>query len=377
MPQPPPDAAQERGRATVLIADDEPAHRAMLRGYLGASHRILEAADGAEALELVEKEGPDLVLLDIVMPHQSGIEVCTRIKEEEGAPYLPVILITSLADQSDRLAALAAGADDFLPKPVDRDQLRLRVGAFLRLRQQEVQLRAQAAELARLQRAKDELVSLILHDVRSPLAGQMALLTLVGEELRGRGDALLATDLELSLRSTRKVNEAIEEVLRVRLLADQALAVERKPVMLSAMVEDAVRTYSGVARAQGSALQITIGGDRVVAVDGKLVRRAIESLLANAIRYSPEGGEVALAVRASEEVLEVEVSDRGPGVPDAFKQTLFAKFGAVEAAAGGARRGIGLGLYLVRLIAEGHGGAVSIEDRPGGGSRFRFWLQLA
>lgn len=85
--------------------------------------------------------------------------------------------------------------------------------------------------------------------------------------------------------------------------------------------------------------------------------------------------EVVVAVRASEEAVEVEVTDCGTGVPDVLKRTLFSKFGSVEAALGSARRGIGLGLYLVRLVVEGRGGAVSTEDRPRGGESFRFWLQ--
>ena len=368
--------AAVQDRALVMVVDDEPTNRAILRGYLGNKHRIVEASNGIEALALIEQEQPDLVLLDVMMPQISGIETCKRIKAKPFERYLPVILVTALGEQRDRIAGLEAGADDFLTKPVDRHELVLRVNAFLRLRHQDEQIRAQVDELTHLQAAKDDLVSLILHDVRSPLAGQLALLTLVSDDLRGRGDNSLADDLDMAMRSTRKVNEALEEVLRVRLLEEGALPLKRAPLQLSAMVEDAVRTFSGVARVQGSPLQVSVSGDKLVSIDGKLARRAIENLLANALRYSPPGAEVDVRVRASDEVLEIEVDDRGPGVPDQLKETLFAKFGSVEAAAGGARRGIGLGLYLVRLVAEGHGGAVAVEDRPGGGSRFRFWLQL-
>ncbi len=182
-------------RATVLVVDDEPINRAILRGYLGAQHRVIEVASGREALELVERESPDLVLLDVMMPELSGIETCKRIKAARAAEFLPVLLVTALGARSDRIAGFEAGADDFLTKPVDRQELLLRVSAFLRLRRQETQIRVQLDELTHLQAAKDELVSLILHDVRSPLAGQLALLQVVSDTLRARGDELLASDL--------------------------------------------------------------------------------------------------------------------------------------------------------------------------------------
>ncbi len=178
------------------------------------------------------------------------------------------------------------------------------------------------------------------------------------------------------MRSTRKVNEALEEVLSRPPDRRGHAALRRSPHQLSTLVDEAVSTFSGVARLQKTQVAVSVSGDRELLIDGKLTRRAIENLLANALRYSPPGSEVALAARASDEVLEVEIDDRGPGVPEALKGQLFAKYGSVEAASGGMRRGIGLGLYLVRLVAQRHGGAVSVEDRPGGGSRFRFWLQL-
>jgi two-component system sensor histidine kinase/response regulator len=372
-----PGPLTELDGATILVVDDEPVNRAVLRANLSGKHKILEAVDGPQALEVLANESVDMVLLDVMMPGISGIDACKQIKAKYSSPFLPVILVTALSDRLDRIAGLEAGADDFLSKPVDRNELRLRIAAFLRIRRQDALIRTQLHDLQHLQRAKEDLISLILHDVRSPLAGQVALLGLVTEELRARDETALCDDLDQAMRSTQQVIDSLEEVLRVRLLEEGALPLKRTKIQLSSLVEDAARTLSGVARAQRSPLRVIIAGDRMVHVDGKLVRRAIENLLSNALRYSPRGAEVVVAVRASDEALEVEVTDCGTGVPDLLKRKLFSKFGSVEAALGSARRGIGLGLYLVRLVVEGHGGAVSIDDRPGGGASFRFWLQTS
>src|SRR5882672_5778728 len=114
-------------RATILIVDAEPANRALMRAYLESEFAVLEAAEGARALELVRDESVDLMLLDVMMPGINGFDVCRTIKSRDAAAYLPVILLTALGRQDDRNAGLEAGADDFLTKPVDRHELILRM----------------------------------------------------------------------------------------------------------------------------------------------------------------------------------------------------------------------------------------------------------
>src|SRR2546430_1789074 len=121
-----------------------------------------------------------------MMPEQDGFPTCRLMKSEPRDPFLPIILVTALGEQEDRNRGLEAGADDFLTKPVDRRELLLRVRAFLRLREQEKVIRSQLEQMQRLQSAKDDLVALLVHDLRSPLAGIIAHLQLLQEELRGQ-----------------------------------------------------------------------------------------------------------------------------------------------------------------------------------------------
>src|SRR5207253_9406612 len=117
-----------------------------------------------------------LVVLDVMMPGMNGFDACREIKRRHREPYLPVLLLTALTDQDSRILGFEAGADDFLSKPFDRRELLLRTRAFLRLRQQDDQIRRQLEELRQLDRLKDDLAALVVHDLRNPLAGLDGLL---------------------------------------------------------------------------------------------------------------------------------------------------------------------------------------------------------
>ncbi len=360
----------------VLIVDDERTNRALLKAYLASSGiQVLEADGAAAALELAAREPVDLVLLDVLMPGMNGFEAC-RVLKAASQDYLPIILLTGLSEQGDRNAGLEAGADDFLPKPVDRRELILRVQAFLRIRRQERQileqereLRRQLTETAQLQALKDELFGLIVHDVRNPLTGTVGFLELLKEALSTRQDPL-AGYAEHALKSAGKVEELLKTVLEVQMLESGAVPLQRSRGPLRSLVQDAIQSLAGAARATNIVVDLQPGNDLEFEVDRHLVRRSVENLIANAIKYSPRRGMVEVSVGGDERTVELAVADQGPGVPDALKSFLFQKFGSVEAKTGKLRRGHGLGLHLVKLVASAHHGTVAARDRPTGGTTF-------
>jgi two-component system sensor histidine kinase/response regulator len=357
---------------TVLLVDDEETSRALLRPVLRDHYRIVEAQSAAAALDVLAGGRIDLVLLDVVMPAMTGFEACKVIKERHRDPFLPVLLITGLTDLQQRRMGLQAGADDFLTKPVDPQELILRTRAFLRLRAQDALIRQQLRQLRRMEAARDELTSLMVHDLRAPLSGIVAHLQLLLDELPngpGRQDAASA------LRDADSMFSTLEDALQVRLLEEGRLEIHRASVDVPALMKSAVATLEAVARRKNIAVDLRVQVDaREASLDEKLVRRAIENLLGNAVKYTPSGKDIAVVVRQAGGAVVIDVADRGPGVPAGMRDTMFEKFGSVEARKGGVREGIGLGLYMVKLVAEGHGGKVEILDREGGGALFRLKL---
>jgi two-component system OmpR family sensor kinase len=166
----------------------------------------------------------------------------------------------------------------------------------------------------------------------------------------------------------------LEEALQVRLLEDGQLPIRRATVDLGRLLDEAVATLEAVARRKRIEVSTAIEGATTAFLDEKLVRRAIENLLANALKYTPAGKDVSVIVRRLADSVEVDVADRGPGIPADLKRHMFEKFGSVEAKKGGERKGVGLGLYMVKLVAEGHAGAAQVMDRDGGGAVFRVRL---
>jgi signal transduction histidine kinase len=358
-------------KPVILVVDDEARNRALLRGYLAGSYTLLEADSGMAALRVLEREAVDLVLLDVMMPEQDGFETCRLIKATPREGLLPVILVTALGEQDDRNAGLEAGADDFLHKPLDRRELLLRVRSFLRLREQEKLIRAQVHELRRLQSLKDDLVSLLVHDLRNPLAGLISSVELARDT---PSNAEQHEDLTRALRAANGLREVLDETLQVRLLEENAIVARRVQIDLRELVQGAIETLEGTARRRKVKVEATFEGEEVAAIDGKLVRRSVENLLSNALKYTPAGTDICIIARNHLGWIEIEVGDRGTGVPDDLKTTMFEKFGSIEAKRGSARRGIGLGLYLVKLVAGAHEGDVSVGDRKGGGAMFRLRL---
>ncbi len=139
-----------RTPARVLIADDNTANLRILRTRLTADgYDVVTAADGEEALAVAHDSGPDLILLDIMMPKIDGIEVCRRLKKEQGPTFTPIILVTAMTDAKDIVAGLEAGADEYLTKPVDHAALSARVRSMLRIKGLHDTVATQAEEIAR------------------------------------------------------------------------------------------------------------------------------------------------------------------------------------------------------------------------------------
>jgi two-component system, sensor histidine kinase and response regulator len=367
-----PDEFDHRGR--VLVVDDQEPNRQLLHDMLELDgHDVLDADNGLTALALAAEHDPDVILLDVTMPGIDGFEVCRRLRASPATSATPVLLITALGEREHRLQGMAAGANDYLVKPIDRSEVSLRVRNAVRMRAMHRALERQFTELQRMERLRDDLVSMIVHDLRSPLTGLRGFLELLQEELRERLSPVFADMLTEAVRAVDQLNGMIGDMLDVSRMEVDALPLRRRRADL--------RELAGVALAalgpQPSFhhIPIVIAGDVTeVLCDVSLVQRVIVNLLANAMRFAPAGSAVHVATAAEAGGGTVRVRDSGPGIPDAQQQRIFEKFTQLGDSRATRARTSGLGLTFCRMVVDRHGGRIGVTSTPGTGSEFWFWL---
>jgi signal transduction histidine kinase len=399
------DATSRRARlrdCTLLLVDDEPSNLDLLEGVLeadGYTH-LVRTTDPREVPALVAAHEPDLILLDLHMPHRNGLEVLGDLAAQAPAgQYRPVLVLTADATIDARDRALSLGARDFVTKPFDVTEVLLRVENLLdtrvlHLEERTARLRAEEAEaralelLAEAQLATSErerLLAVVAHDLRNPL-GAIAMYAEMLANLQPDDGAALSVQEERVRRyantalgtihtSAAAMQRLVQDLLDASTLKGGALRMVRSPVSVRAAADDALRMLAP--RADTAGVQLVLDAcDDVVPVDGPRLTQLLGNLVGNAITVTPHGGTVRVTLARSDdgESIEGSVSDTGPGIPSQLMPHLFTAFWHGDRRD---RSGVGLGLWIARAIAEGHGGDLTAVSLPGSGAVFSFILPLA
>ena len=361
----------------LLLVDDHPRNLVLLEAMLAPlGRRILCAEGGEAAIALFDAEAPDLVLLDLVMPGVDGLAVLAHIRSHPERPHIPVIFVTSQNERAHRLHALEAGADEFIEKPIDRAILLARVRTLLSLKASRDQLQASRNELQmsldlvaqrnrlleRLQRTQREFIQFIVHDLKNPLAVVAISLQCAQERVSEGTFEQLAENLAEAEGAAIRMREMVEDLLTVARLEEGDFPVRREIVSVTDFLRPIVASYTRKAESQSVSLQAPADTGASVRADPLLLRRVLENILDNALRYTPESGRVGVDARAGDDV-EIRVTNTGPSVPPAERERIFEKFarGTAEVPALG---NAGLGLYFCKCAVEAQGGRISVLETP-------------
>jgi len=368
-------AARTAGPAPgrILVVDDVEANRVLLQEILQLEgHQVSLASNGADAIRLVGEGDPDLVLLDVTMPGMDGLEVCRALRADPNSAVLPIILVTALADRQQRLEGIAAGANDYLTKPIDRTDLVLRVRNTIGIRRLNREVTEQYQRLRELEHMRDSLVHMLVHDLRTPLTGISGYLQLARMRAEELADASLLADFDQMSQSVTELTDMVSDVLDVSRFESNAMPVKATAVDLRALIAQAI---AQVGASRHATVEFHPDEAPVPAhADGDLIRRVIANLVGNAIKFTPRGGVVRVWVGVNGSGPEVRVSDSGPGIPADLHGKIFEKFGQVDGDNRPRVRSSGLGLAYCKLAVEAHRGRIGVESQAGQGSTFWFWL---
>jgi signal transduction histidine kinase len=346
----------------ILIVDDEPLNRELIHAYLdGLGYTLVDVGSGEQALAAVEAHPPDLILLDVMLPGLSGFETAARIKAKTEDPFLPIIMLTALADQESRLRGLRSGADEFLTKPVDRNELLLRVGHLLSLRTKDAALMQRNIELAELQRFRDEMSAMLVHDMKNPLSVMVTNTEYVIDLCTpDQADQLEALH---DVRSAgRRALRIVANLLEIARMEAGSFQIRREPTDVAAVVEPLVRERTFMAEVRDIELRCTIDPAATMVADREILSRVLENVFDNAFRYTPAGGRIEVQGFSAEHSVQLRIGNTGSPIPVEDRARIFERFAQATGNVG--RMNLGLGLYFCRLAAEAHGGRIWVEQTP-------------
>lgn len=354
--------------ATILVVDDTPANLRLLTTMLRrGGYRVCPVSSGPMALRVIETAAPDLVLLDINMPEMNGYEVCRRLKAKPRWRDLPVLFISALSDTADKVRAFEAGGVDYVGKPLQFEEVDARVRTHLELRRKTQALAESLARLQEMERLRDNLTHMVAHDMRSPLLAVQLAVGLLADAVAPT-DALAADFAERARRGAAQVVEMVNQMLDVSRLETRTMEPNCARCDLVKIAHEAISALRPLAG--GCEFRLDAPPTLAADVDCGLLLRVLTNLLVNAMKFTPPGGEIRVALCSEEGRARMAVSDQGPGVAPEDRARIFDKF--AQTSVGAQRGGFGLGLAFCRLAVEAHGGSIGVESIPEGGSTFWF-----
>ena len=407
----------------ILIAEDSPTQSLQLRHVLEThGMKVTAAADGREALALIEEHAPDLLITDIQMPEMDGYELCRRIKEHPRLAGLPVILLTSLSDVQDIMHGLECGADNFIVKPYDEEflvgrihhvlahqklaredtsrhgipflfagekrvlpsdparMIGLLVSTYetavqknLALRHANAALEEKARELARSNADLERFGYIASHDLIEPLRTITSFLQL----LERRHQASLDEDAK------EYISMAVDGAARMRRLIHALLEYSRvgtrarpfAPCDCSQILATALRNLQTAIEESGA--RVTYEALPTLPVDDVQIGQLMQNLIGNALKFRKpdEPPRIHVGICAKDGEWQFSIQDHGIGIPEKDAERIFEIFQRLHTAQEYA--GTGIGLAICKKIVERHGGRIWVESQPGAGSVFYFTIPAA
>ncbi len=366
---------------TLLVVDDTEDNLDLLEFALKRKPvKMLRATSGKECLTIAKEEQPNIILLDILMPEMDGFETLKRLRAHPSTNRIPVIFLT--AQKKDPLSiekGLELGADEYLTKPIDTEELLVRTRVLLRMKQAEEEL----------ERTKADFMAMLVHDLRSPLSGIKAVLDFISELSVGAPFNAEHFELLTSAKaSADKTLALINDLLDLSKYEAGNISLEIESLPLRLVVDTVVTQMTPQYRKKNVALSIECApGLPDANIDPAKTGQVLMNLLSNALKFTESGGTVTVRAESHTQLSEatnevrktilVSVSDTGIGIKPEERVLVFERYKQASSAKAAKQKGTGLGLAICKLIVEAHGGAITVDGEPGKGTTFRFTVPIA
>jgi len=353
----------------ILIVDDIPANLKVLGGILkDEGYKIRPVLNGEMALQVAEKEIPDLILLDIMMPGMDGYEVCRRIKEIPKLKDIPVIFISALNDTKDMVRAFKTGGVDYVTKPFQAEEVSARIATHLKISRQ-------SKELKLLNATKDKFFSIIAHDLRGPIGNLMQ----ISEYISGKGkvdEDTLYSFLEVQKELSKDTFYLLENLLNWARSNTNQIEYYPEILELNSIIKTSIDSIKNQILNKNISITANYSGTETAYGDQNMFRLIMRNLLSNAIKYTPKGGQINVSTYSGEnQTVVIAVKDNGIGMAPKILDNLFRIDVNISRPGTDGETSNGLGLLLCKEFIGKNGGKIWVESEEGKGSAFYFTMK--
>lgn len=366
-----------RGDYKILVVDDVVSNVLLLKILLtNEGFQIITANNGEECIETARTEKPDLILLDVMMPGISGFDTAVILKKEAETQEIPIIFLTALNNPSELVHGFQVGANDFLTKPFNKEELVMRVMHQVQLVAAKRIIVRQNEELKRTIQNRDKMYSVIAHDLRSPMASIRMVLNLVVSAISP--DVIGPEMFELldkANKESEETHDLLDNLLKWTKSQTGRINVVYQDFDINEVIPGVVEIFSMIAFTKKITLEYKPNCDKlVVRADNDMLKTVVRNFLSNAVKFSPENSTIEIITGIEGEFAKISIRDHGVGIAPERLGELFHKGETTYGTSG--EEGSGLGLQLCADFARKNGGDVAVESVLGEGSTFSVLVPL-
>lgn len=353
----------------VLIIDDNYDNILLAMALLKKLDLELSyALSGAEGLELVRKDMPDVILLDVMMPEIDGIEVCKIIKDNPITRDISIIFVSAKAEIDSVVSALGAGGVDYITKPFRQPELIARLKTHLQISLAQKTVKAQNQLLEKLNKEKDQLMQITAHDLKNPLAGVLSVLDEI-TDINSINE--LQENIANAKYGIKSAMSIIYDLIDVYALENGKIRYNNEIFDINTVLKICSDTHQARANFKNINLNIASYPEPIyVEIDKHKFSRVIDNLVSNAIKFSSNGSSVMIDSCIQDDLAIISIKDEGPGIQLEENSLLFQKFTTLSAQPTANENSTGLGLFIVKTLTLAMNGTIECQSTPGQGTTF-------
>jgi DNA-binding response OmpR family regulator len=371
----------------ILIVEDKQENMDLLVYFLHPQgYEIISVYDGLSALQKVEEEHPDIILLDIMLPKMDGYEVCGRLKKDPETKFIPIIMLTALKELKDKVRALEVGADDFLSKPFENIELLARVKSLLRLKEYHDELQSKNLELAekndsliRMDRFKEDLTNLIIHDMKNPLFVIQGNLQMMSMSMENVPPEILKKYAQRIERSSQQLLRMVVNLLDISRIEEGTIDLKNDHANINEIIDKIIERIKDYPENKNKEILVDLNSNLPeLTIDRSVMERVFENLINFSITNLVDEGKVTITTAAvDDQKIQFVTHDNGTQIPKNYYDKIFEKFSQTEIKDSGYRVDRALGLTFCKMAVEAHKGSMWLDLETKVGNKFIIELPIS